>query len=278
MQRPGSRPKGAPHAGPTAFTGVMSAAPLSIEAPSAYYEQPGDYVGPPVPDDFICPVSMEIMSDPVLASDGIHYEYRTIQKWSMVSHTSPCTRARLYDYVVRDFQLRRRIAVWVQEHSSREFTSVGWLADPDRSATYQQRMDTVARTARDCVREATAGARRMRQAHDAARASVQQDAVVRDGRATLTQFLHEEVGRIDHAVGPFGLPQPNFPMDRIGTGGRALRKVRLRQLKKSMINMTQRQVTRAIDAFHRPELGKDYNIADRRESLLVLLGLMNESD
>mmetsp|Transcript_39389 Transcript_39389/g.78961 ORF Transcript_39389/g.78961 Transcript_39389/m.78961 type:complete len:93 (-) Transcript_39389:20-298(-) len=34
-----------------------------------------------LPDEFYCPITMEVMTDPVLAADGFSYERRAIQEW-----------------------------------------------------------------------------------------------------------------------------------------------------------------------------------------------------
>ena len=34
-----------------------------------------------VPDEFLCPISQEIMQDPVICSDGSSYERKVIEKW-----------------------------------------------------------------------------------------------------------------------------------------------------------------------------------------------------
>jgi hypothetical protein len=45
-------------------------------------------------DNFYCPITQEIMSDPVIGSDGITYERAAIEAWFAAGHTtSPLTRA-----------------------------------------------------------------------------------------------------------------------------------------------------------------------------------------
>ncbi len=45
----------------------------------------------PIPDHFICPISLEIMEDPVVCSDGNTYERREIMRWLVTHDTSPKT-------------------------------------------------------------------------------------------------------------------------------------------------------------------------------------------
>ena len=48
-----------------------------------------------VPDDFICPITAEIMTDPVSTSDGFTYERAAITEWLRTKDTSPKTGAAL---------------------------------------------------------------------------------------------------------------------------------------------------------------------------------------
>jgi len=45
-----------------------------------------------VPDEFLCPITTGIMSDPVLGSDGHNYERAAITEWLRNHTTSPITR------------------------------------------------------------------------------------------------------------------------------------------------------------------------------------------
>ena len=48
-----------------------------------------------VPDDFVCPITTEIMTDPVSTSDGFTYERAAITEWLRTKDTSPRTGATL---------------------------------------------------------------------------------------------------------------------------------------------------------------------------------------
>ena len=48
-----------------------------------------------VPDDFICPITAEIMTDPVTTQDGFTYEREAITEWLRTKDTSPKTGATL---------------------------------------------------------------------------------------------------------------------------------------------------------------------------------------
>ena len=48
-----------------------------------------------VPEDFICPITAEIMTDPVSTADGFSYERAAITEWLRTKDTSPTTGATL---------------------------------------------------------------------------------------------------------------------------------------------------------------------------------------
>lgn len=64
----------------------------------------------PLPDAFHCPVTMEVMKDPVVASDGHSYERSTLVTLLQSRSRSPLTRAPLDPrIIVTNFNLRKRI-------------------------------------------------------------------------------------------------------------------------------------------------------------------------
>ena len=48
-----------------------------------------------VPDEYICPITAEIMTDPVTTLDGFTYERAAITEWLRTKDTSPKTGAKL---------------------------------------------------------------------------------------------------------------------------------------------------------------------------------------
>ena len=48
-----------------------------------------------VPDDFLCPITQEIFSEPVMADDGNTYEKSAIEAWFLYHDTSPLTNVKL---------------------------------------------------------------------------------------------------------------------------------------------------------------------------------------
>ena len=62
------------------------------------------------PDAFCCPVTLELMREPVIASDGHTYERTTLQRLLETTKCSPLTRERLQTNVmVPNFNLKKRI-------------------------------------------------------------------------------------------------------------------------------------------------------------------------
>lgn len=62
------------------------------------------------PSSFLCPLTMEIMFDPVLDSDGNTYERRALLEWLKENRTSPISRQPLNDrMVIPNIALREAI-------------------------------------------------------------------------------------------------------------------------------------------------------------------------
>uniref|UniRef100_A0A7S2RR37 U-box domain-containing protein n=1 Tax=Rhizochromulina marina TaxID=1034831 RepID=A0A7S2RR37_9STRA len=63
-----------------------------------------------VPDSFLCPITREIMSDPVMCSDGHTYEREAITQWLMMNSRSPKTNETLESKVtIPNHSLRNAI-------------------------------------------------------------------------------------------------------------------------------------------------------------------------
>ena len=69
------------------------------------------------PADFICPITTEIMSDPVMAADGHSYERSAIERWLATKSTSPMTGEALqHTHTFPNHALRGRIREWQEAH------------------------------------------------------------------------------------------------------------------------------------------------------------------
>ncbi|KAJ0752798.1 putative U box domain, armadillo-like helical, Zinc finger, RING/FYVE/PHD-type [Helianthus annuus] len=69
---------------------------------------------PVIPDDFRCPISLELMKDPVIVSTGQTYERSCIQKWLDAGHkTCPKTQLTLqHTSLTPNYVLKSLIALW----------------------------------------------------------------------------------------------------------------------------------------------------------------------
>ena len=73
---------------------------------------------PEPPDEYLCPISHELMEDPVFATDGHTYERREIERWFQKKLTSPKTSAPLETSAIfPNHVLRRLIIEWCEAHS-----------------------------------------------------------------------------------------------------------------------------------------------------------------
>ncbi|KAH0462198.1 hypothetical protein IEQ34_009773 [Dendrobium chrysotoxum] len=76
----------------------------------------GKHQVPLIPDDFRCPISLELMRDPVIVATGQTYERACIKKWIDAGHdTCPKTQQKLPNTTLTpNFVLRSLIAQWCE--------------------------------------------------------------------------------------------------------------------------------------------------------------------
>ncbi|KAL5220612.1 hypothetical protein ABZP36_025325 [Zizania latifolia] len=84
--------------------------------------------GVPIPADFCCPLSLELMSDPVIVASGQTYERVFIKLWLDEGFTiCPKTRQRLgHSNLIPNYTVKALIANWCESHDIR-------LPDPTKS-------------------------------------------------------------------------------------------------------------------------------------------------
>ena len=71
------------------------------------------------PADFICPITTEVMSDPVMAADGQSYERTAIERWLATKSTSPLTGGELeHSILIPNHNLRRTIREWQEARTA----------------------------------------------------------------------------------------------------------------------------------------------------------------
>lgn len=99
---------------------------------------------PVIPDDFRCPISLELMKDPVIVSTGQTYERSCIQKWLDAGHkTCPKTQQTLlHTALTPNYVLKSLIALWCESNGielpKKQGTcrskKTGSISDCDRAA------------------------------------------------------------------------------------------------------------------------------------------------
>ncbi|EOD05899.1 hypothetical protein EMIHUDRAFT_68858, partial [Emiliania huxleyi CCMP1516] len=62
-----------------------------------------------VPDEYTCPITHELMTDPVLATDGHTYERTAIERWLQRRATSPKSGLALESTMLFPNHILRRI-------------------------------------------------------------------------------------------------------------------------------------------------------------------------
>ena len=84
---------------------------LPIEDPSIFCpmcEQP--------PQEFVCPITHELMEIPVVAQDGFTYEKTAIEDWMRHKQTSPKTNEPIEAVLMPNFNIRTLITEWKLRH------------------------------------------------------------------------------------------------------------------------------------------------------------------
>ena len=67
----------------------------------------------PTPDEFLCPISYEVMEDPVVLEDGHTYDRKSIEAWLAQRRTSPLTNRALSSMTLNpNYALRAAIERW----------------------------------------------------------------------------------------------------------------------------------------------------------------------
>jgi hypothetical protein len=70
----------------------------------------------PIPESFVCPITQEVMTDPVCTVDGHTYERSAITEWLRVRRTSPKTNLVLPSIqLTPNHSLRSAIETWREQ-------------------------------------------------------------------------------------------------------------------------------------------------------------------
>jgi len=71
----------------------------------------------PVPQEFICPLTLDIMVEPLLSQEGHNYDREAILRWVAEHGTSPLTRSPLrLSQLLRNRTLETRIRFFMKRH------------------------------------------------------------------------------------------------------------------------------------------------------------------
>jgi Mg-chelatase subunit ChlD len=85
----------------------------------------------PIPDEFLCPISYEVMEDPVILEDGHTYDRKSIEAWLVQRRTSPLTNRALSSMTLNpNYALRAAIERWRGEAAD-----ASTVATPPMSST-----------------------------------------------------------------------------------------------------------------------------------------------
>ena len=72
------------------------------------------------PFEFLCPITNQMMSDPVTADDGNTYERNAIRSWLRHNPTSPMTGNPLVDETLKvNHELKAKIEDFKRKHSKK---------------------------------------------------------------------------------------------------------------------------------------------------------------
>jgi hypothetical protein len=75
-----------------------------------------------IPEEFLCPITQELMIDPLMSRTGINYEKSAIMKWiSKHNNTCPMTRQPLRAQdLVHNRNLQSKICIWCAANGMEE--------------------------------------------------------------------------------------------------------------------------------------------------------------
>ena len=75
---------------------------------------------PRPPNSFFCPITHNLMRDPVVIEDGVSYEHDAIKKWLETNCTSPFTNEDVdEDVVIKNTNLKNVINLWLESHKKK---------------------------------------------------------------------------------------------------------------------------------------------------------------
>uniref|UniRef100_A0A7N0TJ17 RING-type E3 ubiquitin transferase n=2 Tax=Kalanchoe fedtschenkoi TaxID=63787 RepID=A0A7N0TJ17_KALFE len=89
---------------------------------------------PPIPKDFVCPITSQLFNDPVTLETGQTYERKAILEWlERGNSTCPITRHKLQSTHLpkTNYVLKRLIASWQDDHPASVVTDTAYVLPPE---------------------------------------------------------------------------------------------------------------------------------------------------
>jgi U-box domain len=74
-------------------------------------------------DEFLCPITYELLREPVVALDGHTYEKSAIEKWLKSNHTSPRSGEIMEDSIIPNTNLKKLIQDMINEGGAGLYTN-----------------------------------------------------------------------------------------------------------------------------------------------------------
>jgi len=100
---------------------IATGGAVHVDASPAGVQQKEEIDTELAPNEFLCPITCELMDDPVLAHDGHSYERAAILNWFRNKRTSPITNVQLSSCeVFPNYALKSQITRFREEQSSRQ--------------------------------------------------------------------------------------------------------------------------------------------------------------
>lgn len=89
-------------------------APLAPKEPSISMREMLEGKGIDIPHEYICPITMEVMKEPVILSDGHVYEKEAIEAWFQTKNKSPLTNCLVDKKMTPCHALRNLIQAFIK--------------------------------------------------------------------------------------------------------------------------------------------------------------------
>ncbi len=87
-----------------------------------------------VPPEFICPITMGIMNDPVILTSGIAYDRETIEMWLKKNNTCPMTQQQNVSIIGPDLELKKAITEFELKHKTTNILQTQSVIDHNSTA------------------------------------------------------------------------------------------------------------------------------------------------